>query len=83
MMPDLFNHFLCGSVVAEYTEATTSQCLDPWTRDWARPLFDRLGIPTHFLPEVVPPGTILGELLLERGRADRPLRHEGRGRGRA
>ena len=63
MMPDLFNHFLCGSVVAEYTEATTSQCLDPWTRDWARPLFDRLGIPTHFLPEVVPPGTILGELL--------------------
>jgi rhamnulokinase len=63
MMPDLFNHFLCGSVVAEYTEATTSQCLDPWTRDWARPLFDRLGIPTHFLPEVVPPGTILGGLL--------------------
>jgi rhamnulokinase len=65
MMPDLFNHFLCGSVVAEYTEATTSQCLDPWTRDWARPLFDRLGIPTHFLPEVVMPGTILGELLPE------------------
>ena len=63
MMPDLLNHFLCGSVVAEYTEATTSQCLDPWTRDWARPLFERLGIPTHFLPEVVPPGTILGELL--------------------
>ncbi len=63
MMPDLFNHFLCGSNVAEYTEATTSQCLDPWTRDWARPLLDRLGIPTHFLPEVVPPGTILGELL--------------------
>ncbi len=65
MMPDLFNHFLSGSVVAEYTEATTSQCLDPWTRDWARPLFERLGIPTHFLPEVVPPGTVLGELLPE------------------
>jgi len=65
MMPDLFNHFLCGSVVAEYTEATTSGCLDPWTRDWARPLFERLGIPTHFLPEVVPPGTVLGELLPE------------------
>jgi rhamnulokinase len=65
MMPDLFNHFLCGSVAAEYTEATTSQCLDPWTRDWARPLFERLGIPTHFLPEVVPPGTVLGSLLPE------------------
>jgi rhamnulokinase len=65
MMPDLFNHFLCGSVVAEYTEATTSQCLDPWTRDWARPLLERLGIPTHFLPEVVAPGTDLGALLPE------------------
>jgi len=65
MMPDLFNHFLCGSLVAEYTEATTSGCLDPWTRDWARPLLERLGIATHFLPEVVPPGTVLGELLPE------------------
>jgi rhamnulokinase len=65
MMPDLFHHFLCGSVAAEYTEASTSQCLDPHSRDWARPLFERLGVPTHFLPEVVPPGTELGALLPE------------------
>jgi len=65
MMPDLFNHFLCGASVAEYTEATTGQTLDPWTHDWARPLFDRLGIPTHFLPEIVEPGTVLGPLLDE------------------
>jgi len=65
MMPDLFNHFLCGASVAEYTEATTGQTLDPWTHDWARPLFDRLGIPTHFLPEIVDPGTVLGPLLDE------------------
>ena len=65
MMPDLFNHFLCGSDVAEYTEATTGQTLDPWTHDWARPLFDRLGIPTHFLPQIVEPGTVLGPLLKE------------------
>ena len=65
MMPDLFHHFLCGSIVAEYTEASTGQTLDPWTRDWARPLFDRLGIPTHFLPEIVEPGTVLGPLLDE------------------
>jgi rhamnulokinase len=65
MMPDLFHHFLCGADVAEYTEATTGQTLDPWTRDWARPLFDRLGIPTHFLPEIVAPGTVLGQLLNE------------------
>ncbi len=63
MMPDIFNHFLCGADVAEYTEATTGQTVDPWTRDWARPLFDRLGIPTHFLPEIVEPGTVIGTLL--------------------
>ena len=62
MMPDLFNHFLCGVDVCEYTEATTGQTLDPWTKDWARPLLDRLGIPTHFLPEIVAPGTVLGQL---------------------
>jgi rhamnulokinase len=65
MMPDIFNHFLCGVDVAEYTEATTGQTIDPWTRDWARPVFDRLGIPTHFLPEIVQPGTELGTLLNE------------------
>lgn len=65
MMPDIFNHYLCGASVAEYTEASTGQMLDPWTRDWARPLLERLGIPTGFLPEIVPPGTVLGQLLNE------------------
>ena len=63
MTGDLFAHFLCGSSVAEYTNASTSQCLDPFTRDWARPLLERLGIPTGFLPEIVQPGTVLGPLL--------------------
>jgi rhamnulokinase len=62
MMGDLFAHFLCGSSVAEYTNASTSQCLDPFARDWARPLLERLGIPTGFLPEIVQPGTVLGPL---------------------
>ena len=62
MTGDLFAHFLCGSSVAEYTNASTSQCLDPFTRDWARPLLERLGIPTGFLPEIVQPGTVLGPL---------------------
>ncbi len=63
MMGDLFAHFLCGSTVAEYTNATTSQLLDPVTRDWARPLLGRLGIPTGFLPEIVQPATVLGSLV--------------------
>jgi rhamnulokinase len=62
MMADLFHHFLAGSAVAEYTNASTSQCLDPITRDWARPLLERFDIPTGILPPVVAPGTILGPL---------------------
>jgi len=62
MIGDLFAHFLCGSSVAEYTNASTSQCLDPFSRDWARPLLERLGIPTGILPEIVQPGTVLGPL---------------------
>ncbi len=60
MMADLFHHFLAGSAVAEYTNASTSQCLDPVARDWARPLLARFGIPTGILPPIVAPGTVLG-----------------------
>jgi rhamnulokinase len=60
MMPDLFHHFLAGTAVAEDTIASTSQCLDPVARDWARPLLGRFGIPTGILPPIVAPGTILG-----------------------
>jgi rhamnulokinase len=62
MIPDLFNHFLCGSDVAEYTNATTTQCLDASTGTWASDLLSRLQIPLQIFPEVVPPGTRLGEL---------------------
>jgi rhamnulokinase len=60
MMADLFHHFLAGSAVAEYTNASTSQCLDPVAREWARPLLERFGIPTGILPPIVAPGTVLG-----------------------
>ena len=65
MMADLFGYFLSGSTVAEYTNASTSQCLDAGARDWARPMLDRLGIPTAMFPEVVDPGTVLGPLRAE------------------
>lgn len=61
-MPDLIHHFLAGCSVAEYTIASTSQCLDPLSRRWASLLLERLGIPTGMLPEIVLPGTVLGPL---------------------
>jgi rhamnulokinase len=62
LMPDLINHFLCGSTVGEYTIATTTQCYDVRQGDWARDLLGQVGIPERIFPPVVPPGTVLGEL---------------------
>lgn len=62
MMPDLLNFWLTGRKAVEFSIATTSQCYDPVAGDWARPMLEKLGIPTHFLPEIVPPCTTLGAL---------------------
>lgn len=62
-MPDLFNYWLTGRKVCEFSIATTTQCYDPRQGDWARPLLEKMGIPPHIFPEIVPPGTVLGQLL--------------------
>ena len=62
MMPDLFNFWFTGVKANEFTEATTTQFYNPRTGDWARSLLGKMGIPTHFLGEVVQPGTVLGKL---------------------
>ncbi len=61
--PDLFNYWLTGRAVNEYTIASTSQCLEPFSRDWAYDLLRRLDIPGHIFGEIVQPGTALGPLL--------------------
>jgi rhamnulokinase len=61
-MPDFIHWALCGSHVAEFTIASTSQCLNPLTRDWASGLLKKFGLPARIFPEVVRPGTRLGAL---------------------
>ena len=65
LMADLFTWLLSGVQAGEYTNSTTTQCLDARARDWARPMLERIGIPAAILPEVVSPGTRLGPLLPE------------------
>jgi rhamnulokinase len=65
LIPDLFNHWLCGSRTSEFTNATTTQCFDPATGGWATDLLERLDIPGHLFPDVVPPGTMLGAVTPE------------------
>lgn len=63
MTPDLFNYWLTGREVSERTIASTSQCLNPVDGAWALSLMEKIGIPTRIFPELIEPGTILGELL--------------------
>ncbi len=65
LMGDLLAYLLCGTKACEYTNASTTQLLDPHTRTWNDDLIARLGIPREILSEPVAPGTNLGKLLPE------------------
>lgn len=61
-LPDLFNFWMTGEEVCEYTIASTTQFSDPRKRGWATDLFERLGLPTRILPRLIQPGTVVGPL---------------------
>lgn len=61
-MPDFLHYCLCGARVAEYTIASTSQCLHPSKRDWNYELLAKFGLPARLFPKIVQPGTNLGTL---------------------
>ncbi|OQA20832.1 MAG: Rhamnulokinase [Actinobacteria bacterium ADurb.Bin346] len=62
MMPDLFNYFLTGIAVNEYTEAHTSMMVNPISMQWEKKLLEKLGLKTDIFNEIIQPGTILGDL---------------------
>jgi rhamnulokinase len=77
LIPDLFHYWLSGVATSEYTNATTTQCLDPRVQAWATELLERLRLPAKVLPELVRPATPLGPLLPEV--AERTRLRRGRG----
>ncbi|HEX3053324.1 MAG TPA: rhamnulokinase family protein [Aggregatilineaceae bacterium] len=60
-LPDLFNYWLTGARKGEFTHATTTQLYNPRTCNWDWDLLDAIGIPKHIFPELVQPGTQLGD----------------------
>ncbi|MFZ0863872.1 MAG: rhamnulokinase family protein [Candidatus Sulfotelmatobacter sp.] len=62
-IPDLFNYWLTGNAVCEFTNSTTTQLVDPQQRAWATGLMQRLELPGHLLAPIVEPGSIIGTLL--------------------
>jgi rhamnulokinase len=62
LTPDFLHFCLSGARVSEFTIATTSQCVNPKKRAWATDLLQKFGLPTKILPDIVPPGTHVGQL---------------------
>ncbi|MEU6578538.1 rhamnulokinase family protein [Streptomyces sp. NPDC046805] len=65
LIPDLIAYWLTGRAGTELTNASTTQLLDPRTRDWSRPVTDALGIEPALFPPLRTPGDPAGELLPE------------------
>jgi rhamnulokinase len=61
-LPNLFYYWLGAGPCAEYTEASTSQCLDLRARAWATDLIARFGVRPELFPALVEPGTEIGSL---------------------
>ena len=64
-IPDLFNFWLTGNAVCEFTNATTTQLIDPRRRNWATSLMEKLGLRPDLPAPVVEPGSTLGPLVTE------------------
>jgi rhamnulokinase len=64
MTPDLFNYWLCGKKVNEFSIATTSQCFDPVKNAWAKTMLKKFGLPARiFGSPIARPGTVIGSVL--------------------
>ncbi len=76
-IPDLFNYWLTGNAVCEFTNATTTQMVDPAKRGWAVGLMQKLQLPAELPAPIVEPGSILGTLLPRNRRSLLACRHDG------
>ncbi|MGP3984567.1 rhamnulokinase [Streptomyces sp. KR80] len=64
LIPDLVSYWLTGEAGTELTNASTTQLVDPRTRNWARQVADALGIDLSLFPSLRRPGDPAGTLLL-------------------
>ncbi len=65
MIPDYLNFLLSGVKAQEYTNATTTQLVNPETGDWNREMIQKLGYPEKIFLPIREPGTVIGHLKKE------------------
>ncbi|MBW7462502.1 rhamnulokinase, partial [Paenibacillus sepulcri] len=62
MIPDLLRYFLSGEMHSEFTNASTTQALNPATGLWDERLLTAIGIDPAIMLPPVQPGTAVGAL---------------------
>ncbi|MDR1664848.1 MAG: rhamnulokinase, partial [Clostridiales bacterium] len=62
MVPDYLHYLLSGVAGNEYTEASTTGLVNAELKDWDGEIIRACGYPRKIFGEIVPPGTVLGEL---------------------
>ena len=60
MLPDYFHFLLTGVKKQEYTNATSTQLVNPHTNDWDYELIERLGFKRSIFLPLQMPGTVVG-----------------------
>ena len=62
MIPDLFNYYLTGVAVNEYTDATMSLMADQKNKKWQDEIIRPLGIDEKLFCPMVMPGNVMGNI---------------------
>ncbi len=62
MMTDLFNYFLTGRAVNEFTAAAITLMYDQQDRRWDRGILEAIGVSEDIFPELVMPGSVIGPI---------------------
>ncbi|WP_096189963.1 rhamnulokinase [Evansella halocellulosilytica] len=65
MIPDYLNYLLTGVKVNEYTNATSTQLVNAFTKKWDQQLLDKLGINKRMFQDIKFPKTVLGDVKQE------------------
>ena len=75
--PDALARALGGDDTSEYTDCSTTNLLDPVTKEWDWEVIDRVGLPREVFPKIVKPctfgGTLSEELQRELGCGPIPI----------
>ncbi|MCC3355859.1 rhamnulokinase [Bacillus sp. REN16] len=62
MIPDYFNYLLTGKKANEYTNATSTQLVNAFTKKWDSDIINTLGLNKEMFQEIKTPKSVLGTL---------------------